>query len=210
MWYVSYPFHLGLYVLSASVVLGLGGLVFPSAAAAPAHDLAAAGGTLGCVLGLTGSIGLLVRRLTTLELRIYSAAADFFNLVFFAVTLILLLMGYWARPVGSPGPLAILRGAATFDTALQPSTMLAAGLAAGAVLLAYIPMTHMSHFIGKFFTYHLVKWDERVNVPGGTIETKMAEYLMYRPTWSAPHVGATGKRTWVDIATTNPTQGGAK
>jgi hypothetical protein len=35
----------------------------------------------------------------------------------------------------------------------------------------------------------------------------MAEYLMYRPTWSAPHVGA-GDKTWVDIATSNPTKGG--
>ena len=80
----------------------------------------------------------------------------------------------------------------------------------GMLLLAYIPMTHMAHFIAKYFTYHRVRWDERANVPGGTIEKHMAEYLMYRPTWSASHVGADGQRTWAEVATTNPTRGGAK
>ena len=26
--------------------------------------------------------------------------------------------------------------------------------------LAYIPLTHMSHFVGKYFTYHAVRWDD--------------------------------------------------
>ena len=175
-----------------------------------AHPAEVLCGTAGAALGLLGAVGLLVRRLTSRELRIYNTGGDFFNLLAFAVTLALLLVGYWVRPAGSPGPVAILRGAATWDTALQLPAILAAGLALGAVLLAYIPMTHMSHFIAKFFTYHQVRWDERANVAGGSIERKMAEYLMYRPTWAAYHVGADGKRTWVDIATTNPTRGGAK
>jgi nitrate reductase gamma subunit len=210
MWYVSYPFHLGLYLLSASVVLAVGGPIWPGGLSALAHSAAVIGGTAGATLGLLGSLGLLLRRLTSQALRIYNTGGDFFNLIFFTATLSLLLAGYWLRPAGSPGPAAILRAAAVFDTALQPSPVLAAGLGAGALLLAYIPMTHMAHFIAKYFTYHSVRWDERSNVAGGTIQKKMAEYLMYRPTWAAPHVGADGSRTWVDIATTNPTKGGAK
>jgi len=38
----------------------------------------------------------------------------------------------------------------------------------------------------------------------------MAECLTYRPTWKAPHVAGDGVKTWVDIATTNPQQGGKK
>ena len=38
----------------------------------------------------------------------------------------------------------------------------------------------------------------------------MAEYLTYRPNWSAAHMGADGKRTWADIATTNPWEGTKK
>jgi len=206
MWYVSYPFHLGLYLLAAGLLLA-GGSAAGIGTARPAAVLC---GTAGAALGLCGSLGLLARRATTRELRIYSAPADYFNLVFFAVTQALLLAGYWLRPAGTPGPAAILLGAATWNKALQPPQVLSFGMAAGAILAGYIPMTHMAHFIGKFFTYHQVRWDERANVPGSSIDRKMAEYLMYRPTWSARHVGAGGTRTWADIATTDPTQGGAK
>jgi hypothetical protein len=39
------------------------------------------------------------------------------------------------------------------------------------------------------------------------MEAKLAEYLTYRPTWAAAHVGANGKKTWADVATSNPAQG---
>jgi len=210
MWYVSYPFHLGLYLLSAGVAATVARLILPAPFVSLLHGLAVVCGSAGVILAFVGSLGLLRRRLTSAELRVYSTGGDIFNLLFFAVTLTLLAIGYWTRPEGSPGPGAILRAAATFDTTLALPPVLAAGIAAGILLLAYIPMTHMAHFIAKYFTYHAVRWDERANVRGGSIERKMAEYLMYRPTWSAPHVGATGQRTWVDIATTNPTQGGPK
>ena len=209
MWYVSFPFHFGLYLVAASVVL-LGGASAAPAPVFPAlHAASTACGTAGALLSLLGSIGLLVRRISRPELRQYSSFGDFLNLTWFAVTLVLLLAGEWFRPAGSAGPVAILRGAARFDTSLQFPAVLTAGIAAGVLLLAYIPMTHMSHFIAKYFTYHQVRWDERANVSGGSIEKQMAEYLMYRPTWSAPHIGA-GGRTWAEIATTNPTKGAPK
>jgi hypothetical protein len=73
-----------------------------------------------------------------------------------------------------------------------------------ALVCAYIPFTHMSHFVGKYFTYHAVRWDDAANQRGGVIEKSMAEYLTYRPTWAAPHVTADGVRTWADVVTTTP------
>ena len=209
MWYVSFPFHFGLYLLAAGVVLLGCAAVAPVALFAALHRTYVVCGTAGALLALAGALGLLARRLAVRELRQYSSLGDFLNLVFFAATVALLLAGQWLRPAGSPGPLAILRGVATFDTTVKLPVVFAAGMAAGAVLLAYIPMTHMAHFIAKYFTYHQVRWDERANVPGGSIEKRMAEYLMYRPTWSAPHVAA-GDRTWAEIATSNPAKGAAK
>ncbi len=209
MWYVSYPFHLWLYLLAATVGL-LGCAASIPALAAALHPIYTACGVAGTALAAIGALGLLLRRLRIPELRMYSSGADYFNLGFFLATLALLAAGYWLRPAGVPGPLSVLRGAATFDRELQVPALLSAGLAAGAILLAYIPMTHMAHFIAKYFTYHQVRWDERSPVAGGTIERKMAEYLMYRPTWSAPHIGAGPERTWADIATSNPARGGAK
>jgi nitrate reductase gamma subunit len=206
MWYVSFPFHFGLYLIAATVALIGCAAVVPIA---PLHAAAVACGTVGALMTLGGSLGLLARRLTVRGLKEYSSFGDFLNLALFTATVALLLAGQWLRPAGSPGPLAIVRGAATFNTTLRLPAVLAAGMGLGMLLLAYIPMTHMAHFIAKYFTYHRVRWDERANVPGGTIEKRMAEYLMYRPTWSAPHIGA-GNRTWAEIATTNPAKGPAK
>ena len=74
------------------------------------------------------------------------------------------------------------------------------------LLVAYIPFTHMAHFIAKYFTWHAVRWDDRRNERGSAMEGKVAASLDYKPTWSAPHVGADGQRTWAEIATTNPTR----
>jgi len=207
MWRVSFPFHFGLYLLAAGTVFLGCSAVAPAPLFAVARQASVLCGTAGAGLAVAGALGLLVRRLTVRHLRCYSSPGDFLNLILFILTGSLLLTGQWLRPAGSAGPMAILRGAARFDTTLDVPPVLAAGIAAGIALLAYIPMTHMSHFIAKYFTYHQVRWDERANVAGGSIERRMAEYLMYRPTWSAGHIGA-GDRTWVDIATSNPAKGG--
>ncbi len=210
MWWVSYPFHLGLFLIAAAVALLGGANLAPAALWPVLHAASVFCGTAGPALGLLGASGLMIRRLSARELRPFNTPGDILNLALFISTTVLLLAGVWLRPAGSPGPGAVLRGAVTFDTSLQPPPLLAAGFMLGVALLAYIPMTHMAHFIAKYFTYHQIRWDERGSVAGGTIEKRMAEYLMYRPTWSAPHVGADGERTWAQIATTNPTKGGVK
>jgi nitrate reductase gamma subunit len=96
-------------------------------------------------------------------------------------------------------------GLLTWDTNVRVPGLLGVGLAAAALLLAYVPFTHMSHFIGKWFTYHAVRWDDEVNQRDGAMQRRLAAYLAYRPTWSAPHVKADGVRTWSDIVAVNPT-----
>jgi hypothetical protein len=57
----------------------------------------------------------------------------------------------------------------------------------------------MSHFIGKYFAYHSIRWQDEPNLPGGK-EEKTIEELLSRPvTWSAPHIGADGKKSWLDV-----------
>ncbi len=118
--------------------------------------------------------------------------------------------GWFLRSSGSPGALGLAVGLLTWDTTLQVPVLLAVGLALTALLGAYVPFTHMSHFVGKYFTYHAVRWDDAANRRGGSIERLLAEYLTYRPTWAAPHVKADGSRTWAEVATTNPTLGTKK
>jgi nitrate reductase gamma subunit len=71
----------------------------------------------------------------------------------------------------------------------------------GSLLVAYVPLTHMSHFFMKWFTYHHVRWADEPNLPGSDIERRVNEVLQYPVSWSAPHIRGDGKKTWVDVAT---------
>jgi nitrate reductase gamma subunit len=215
LWARSFPFHLGLYLLTGSsglVVLvaflepiTLGSMAGTQGAAL--HYLYTITGLAGLILSILGAVALLIRRLTAEDLKTYSTPGDIFNLFAFIMSFGCLLAGYLLKDSGSPGTVAIARAVLTFDTSANiPGTFLA-GLALSALLAAYIPFTHMSHFIGKFFTYHTVRWNDQPNLPGGMLEKKLAECLTYRPTWAATHVGADGTKTWADVASVNPAQG---
>jgi nitrate reductase gamma subunit len=199
LWYRSFPFHFGLYLVIAS--LGLLG-----AAAAlnlpMLRVLYATAGGAGAVLVLIGASALLARRLTDPELRLYTAPGDLFNLVFFLAAFALIAAGYFTG--SAPSMFDIARGLLTFDTSVRVPPLLGTGLALGSVLAAYIPLTHMSHFIGKYFTYHSVRWDDRPVARKRELSRTIAAYLACRPTWSAPHVGADGHKTWGEVAAANP------
>ncbi len=215
MWYRSYPFHLGLYLLIGAAALlladALGWIVAPAAWGGWGAVLHAAYlilGLAGAVLALLGAAGLFFERLSDDDLKTYTTPGDLFNLIFFIVTTGVLLAAYFFTPAQSWSAVELARGVFTFDTGVAIPGLLAAGLVLGALLTAYIPLTHMSHFIAKYFTYHSIRWSDRPNYRDPKLEAKLAECLAYRPSWSAAHVGADGKKTWVDIATTNPAQGG--
>jgi nitrate reductase gamma subunit len=212
LWYRSFPFHFGLYLLGISGVLLVSTALItmwaPAAADGAFASLTRAlyrpAGFGGCVLAFCGALALLHRRLTDPVLRIYSAPADIFNLAMFATTIGMLGAGYLAAGPAFPGALEVTRALLRFDPDVSIPGLLAAGLVLASALVAYIPLTHMSHFIAKYFTYHAVRWDDRPNLAGGRLEHRIAACLAMRPTWSARHVGADGTRTWVDIAVANP------
>jgi nitrate reductase gamma subunit len=218
LWRRSFPFHFGLYLLAATVVLVLGAacarIAVPGLAAAwPGALLRMAyllTGVGGLVCTVAGASALLLRRTTDPGLRPSTAPADLANLAAFIAALSLTGAGYLTQPADAPGLVGILVGLLQWDTSVRIPGLLGAGLAVSALLTAYIPFTHMSHFVGKYFTYHAVRWDDAVSRPGSPIERQMAEYLTYRPTWAAPHVAADGVRTWADIVTSPPPDKGAR
>ncbi len=218
LWYRSFPFHFGLYLLIGAcgllLLAALLGLFAPTLMAGALgmafHWLYTVVGVAGVALALVGAVGLLHRRLTDEDLKTYTTAGDIFNLLFFIVSFGVLCAGFLLRGPGGPGVLAMVQGLLTFNKTLEVPGLLAVGIVLCALLAAYIPLTHMSHFVGKYFTYHDVRWNDQVNLRGSKIEAKLVEYLTYKPTWSAPHVTADGKRTWADVATTNPWEGAKK
>ena len=219
LWLRSFPFHFGLYLIASA---GVGLLVMAGVARLAGLDwlgapvgqaaawIVAATGSLGLVLALFGAVALLHRRATEPALRAYTTAGDVFNLVFFAAALGTLGAGYVTRPEGSPGALSIVIGLLSWDHSVRVPALLAAGLMSTAALVAYIPLTHMSHFIGKYFTYHAVRWDDAPLGRDPKMSAALAEYLTYRPTWAAAHIRAKGSPTWGEVVTTNPTDEGRR
>jgi len=212
LWYRSYPFHLGLYLVAAACALLAAGALL-DVAGVPLGDGAANAltaacdllGTAGVVLSAGGALALLHARLTDPKLAAYSAPADYFNLALFAGVLPLAGLGFLLEPAPS---LLVAARVARFDTAAPLHPALAAGLALASLTAAYIPLTHMSHFVGKWFTYHNVRWDD--GPTSERVRAKMTEYLTYRPTWSASHVQADGTKTWRDVVAGTPPRRGQR
>ena len=210
LWWLSYPFHVGLYLLV--VVAGL----FVAGSGASSLGLVGSGwgilrawlpllAGVGYVLGGVGALGLLVSRLADPRLRVVTTPVSLFNL---ALLLAVFVTGAWAVTTVN----GVVGHALTFGKALLTGGplapmpgVLAAHLALTLVFLAYLPFSQMMHFVAKYFTYHQVRWDDRPLEPGGSMEREVKELLQQTVTWSGPHLGANGKKNWVDIATeTNP------
>jgi len=157
---------------------------------------------LGWCWGVIGAVGLFIRRRGR-ALRDYTAPADLFNLLFFIVAFGVALVTFvgFDRDFSMVGTFVL--NLVTFNLAPIGSgaagTLLTLSVVLLALLVAYIPTTHMSHFIGKYFAYHAIRWSDEPNLPGGKQEKQIEELLSRPVTWSAPHINADGKKTWLDV-----------
>jgi nitrate reductase gamma subunit len=219
LWWVSFPFHFGLYLmiaafglllLHAGLTLWASAIIIAGSALRIFLDgLITAIGWGGLILGSMGCMGLLHRRWIDPELRNYSSPIDYFNLLFI---FLFFLSAFLASILNDPsweGAKAYTFGLMTGGRSLNryvPGQSIIGGTAivTASLLIAYIPLTHMSHMVMKYFLYHDVKWDDAPNQPGGRIEAAVLENLGLKPTWGAKHVGADGHKSWSDIASSSP------
>lgn len=199
LWAASYLFHSGIYLqfaaLGLAALTGLAGSLSVLAKCALALSVAGAGMTIA------GALMLLTRRLVDPTLKNSTHAGDVFNLVFFVAAFGLLAAGYLARPLDTANLGKLAQGALHFDRGVRVGGLLAAGLMLTSALAAYIPFTHMAHFVAKYFTWHEVRWDDRRSQRDGAMEREVNASLNAHPTWAALHVGADGTRSWAEIAT---------
>jgi len=201
LWWVSYPFHIGLYLLIAGCLFSASGIVFANYPFAPALFLATrVFAWAGLALTLGGSAGLLLRRIFDKQLRNYTAPSHLVNVGGFALSCSLILVGAIS---GTMPPLKdSVFGLLAMHSALRLPLILNLGLLLGSAMTGYIPFTHMAHFIAKYFTYHSVRWDDAQK--SKSMEVHIAECLAYHPTWSALHIGQNGTKSWAEVATSSP------
>jgi len=216
LWTRSFPFHFGLYLVAGCTVLmgaaGALGALLPGVMAGPVgaviRVLIPVLGYAGLVLGLIGALGLIQRRRQR-PLRDYSAPMDTVNLVFFVAAFAVALVTALAVDRSFATVSQLVANLVTFRVAPLAGTGAAVILPSVsaillAMLVAYIPLTHMSHFVGKYFAYHAIRWADEPNLPGGKREKVINELLNQPVSWSAPHIGGDGKKSWLDVATEDP------
>ena len=209
LWIFSFPFHFGLYLSIVFVLLVfLGGLLtvlgVPVSAESTnifgkaVHYITMPFGIVGAVMGAFGALGLLASRFARGELRRTSVWTDYFNLVLlFAVFASGLAV--WATEDISYSALRVfITDLISFNGTAAVSTGFAVHMALAAAFLIYLPFTHMTHFVGKYFTYHKVRWEDPPNIRGSKLEKRINEALGYRIDWAAPHIK---KGTWAEAAT---------
>ena len=216
LWIRSFPFHFGLYLIIAATftMFGLSILV----AISPEIIQSGFGSLVmwaikifavgGICLGLFGAVGLLERRLNDPDLKDFTAPADIFNVVFFVVTFGLALVNIFVN--GMEKVFLYVYGLLTFNTevmtTIEPNALFVVSIVLLAALLTYIPLTHMSHFVAKYFAYHSIRWNDEPNLKGGPQEEAIGKLLKQPVTWAAPHVDAKGEKSWADLATEEVTK----
>jgi nitrate reductase gamma subunit len=218
LWYRTFPFHFGLYLTTAAVgfalLSGVLRVLVPHSIEANvivlARILVLVFGVTGMILGAFGAIGLLIRRLTLPELRRYTVPGDIFNLVFIILAFMSGLLTWALVDSDATCVMAFSANLIAFDWSPLPGTGAEKALPVVTVslfsaLIAYVPLTHLSHPVGKFFAYHSIRWNDTPNLSGGPEETDIKELLSQSVSWAAKHIGADGKKTWADLATANPT-----
>jgi len=216
LWWVSFPFHFGLYMMIATLVLlGLGAVALlfgaqigseGSAFSSGVYFLTILTGFVGLTLGTIGVAGLFLRRLSDPEMKKYSSFADYFNLVFLLFFFAVALLAWLFFDHAFDGARAYIYSLLTFSGQAGESRSSLGWLTIvlASLLMAYIPLTHMSHMFMKYFMYHRVRWEDEPNVKGSKIEASILKNLGFKPTWSAPHIAGDGAKTWVDLATSGP------
>lgn len=206
LWYVSYPFHLGLYftvlfmvfLLISSVAELLG------ANASAAMAIVRFTGPLGFILTLCGAAGLLYKRLFDENLKNYSSAEHYFNLLLFIVTMGTAILTWLFADPDFILFKTFAAGLISFKMTAITSPLFLLLVLLGVATITYIPFTHMSHFFMKYFLYHDIRWDDKPNVNTPEMDQKINVVLNYPITWSAGHIAGTNRKTWAEVATFNP------
>ncbi|AEF93819.1 Nitrate reductase gamma subunit [Desulfotomaculum nigrificans CO-1-SRB] len=202
-WWLSYAMHLGIYLLGLwTVMLFVGAITELSTGVSLAtaqgvnsslwttivYYVTLIAGGLGAILMAIGSFCLFLKRLFNSTFAKYTTLEEYFNLLFlFAVVASGIVV--WSGDPGFNYGRDIARAMLTFSPIKAGTALTVHILLLGAVMI-YIPQTKMSHYVGKYFSFHKVLWDNEPNLRNSQMEQIVKEAISYKPkaSWSAPHI----------------------
>jgi nitrate reductase gamma subunit len=201
LWPFSFSMHTGIYLVILSVLLHVINALciitsVPAAILNAFENIAAIIAIVGYILGVFGVTGLILKRSLDASLRNFGTFSIYFRLVFLAAVFISGISAWFYTTDFAATIGLFTRNVLTLDTAITTSIPLAVNIIISLLFLIYLPLTDMSHFITKYFTYHAVRWNDK------PLDTKMEAELnglkKQTTNWSASHVPP--DKTWAEIA----------
>ena len=207
-WLVLFPWHIGfILIVTFHILCFFGALVMIAGNPVAASSAYVIGkifyycilltGAVSFITGTLGSIGLIIKRITDSDLKAFAARQNYFNYIF---TLVVFLSGLYAWVFVDPTLSQyheFWKGVVTLHpVSIELATT--AHIILFSLFLIYLPFTRSMHYITKFFAFLWVRWDDRPNFPGSTLENEITGLLQKPVSWSAPHIPS-GK-TWAEIA----------
>lgn len=209
LWYRTYPFHVGLYLLMGgaiiliiTAVLRMFGLPADGCIIGFFYWFIQIMSFVGCICLLYGGIGLMVRRLTDEGLRMFSTFEHFFSIGLFSMFGLIGLITWltnesFARCAGD-----FVYNALTLNFVGVGSGGFIVHMCLGFILMLLIPVSFMSHILLKYFLYHDIRWEDVATCTSTKRQAAINDLLQYKCTWAAPHINPNGEdKTWVQIAT---------
>jgi len=209
LWYIVYPFHMGVFLFAAFVGLVVIGAITLQLDTAVSSDAGAWGiliyyttlvvGIFALILGTIGTLALLIRKLTDSIMSPYTRRIEYFNIFFVLVVFTTGLISWAAFDIDFDNTRVFMQSLFTFDTDVAGIDALTSiHIILVAAFLAYMPFTNIIHFFAKHYTFNFVRWDDKPHLRGSDLERKLEAILQQPISWSAPHTQSV--KVWTDVA----------
>ena len=212
-WYLSFLFHGGIYmILGWFLFIFIGGIMVTGSVSGLLFQavfyITLAFGYIGVISATAGGIGLVIARYSDGNLSDLSAPVDGFNLIF---ALAVMISGIFALSYDPYFNIArdfmayLISGMGyvlpvKFSIAFYPATTIQLILLC--CFLIYVPFSRLTHFLGKYFTYHAVMWNSEPSMQREIFSEKydkrIKSNLEMKVPWSGPHV-PNGKK-WEEVS----------
>ncbi len=200
-WYVLIIFHTGLFLLILwHAALFITALVIDAETAA---TWLVVWGHIATAIILIGGLGILIKRLTDADMKVYYARTHFIKWIFILVTLV---GGFYSVQFFFEGDSVQLvqyvneQMQFDFSHKLEPEVVPSLHVLFIAAWLIYLPFSHVLQLVFRY--YHEIRWDHATNVRGSRIESIINKQVGKPVSWSDWHVGA--GRTWGEVVSGLP------
>ncbi len=208
LWLIVYPFHTGVFLfVGFFVLLVIGAITMVADISVSGQSVNTWGeivyyltlvvGVAALALGTVGALGLLIRKLVDKAMSPYTRRIEYFNIALVLAVFVTGLVSWAAADSTFTVAREYVRSLFSFKEIASVEWIIGAHIALLALFLAYMPFTNIMHFFAKFFTFHMVRWDDAPHLRGTEVERKLKSVLGKRMSWSAGHIQ--GIERWCDV-----------